>query len=114
VEQTFRRLYEEKFGEAPASILQIEGDGSSRQMYRVIGDDGMITSVGVVGPDHDENRAFLSYSRAFRSIGLPVPEIYAVDEEAGLYLEEDLGETTLFDAIVEARAEDPGPTSPRP
>jgi aminoglycoside/choline kinase family phosphotransferase len=43
-----------------------------------------------------------------------VPEIYAVDEEAGLYLEEDLGETTLFDAIVEARAEDPGPTSPRP
>lgn len=107
MEQTFRRLYEEKFGEAPASILQIEGDGSSRQMYRVIGDDGMITSVGVVGPDHDENRAFLSYSRAFRSIGLPVPEIYAADEEAGIYLEEDLGETTLFDGVSSARKDEP-------
>jgi aminoglycoside/choline kinase family phosphotransferase len=111
VEQIFIRLFEERFGKPPASILQIEGDGSSRAMYRLIG-DGMETAVGVVGPDRDENRAFLSYSRAFRSIDLPVPEIYAVDEEAGLYLEEDLGETTLFDAIVEARAEDPGADFP--
>ena len=41
------------------------------------------------------------------SIGLPVPEIYAVAPRAGGYLEEDLGETTLFDALSLARAEDP-------
>ncbi|MDX1661819.1 MAG: RNase adapter RapZ, partial [Gemmatimonadota bacterium] len=44
-------------------------------------------------------------SRAFRSIDLPVPEIYADDEEAGAWLMEDLGDTTLFDALRAARVE---------
>jgi aminoglycoside/choline kinase family phosphotransferase len=105
VQQIFRRLFKAHFGKAPASILQIEGDGSSRAMYRLIGDQ-YETAVAVVGPDKEENRAFISYSRDFRSVGLPVPEIYGVDEEAGIYLVEDLGETTLFDAIAAARKED--------
>ena len=60
--------------------------------------------MGVVGPDHDENRAFLSYTRTFLELGLPVPRLYAVDEAAGAWLEEDLGRTTLFDAVLAARA----------
>jgi aminoglycoside/choline kinase family phosphotransferase len=111
VEQTFRRLYETHFGTPPASMLQIEGDGSSRQMYRLIGPD-MQTAVGVVGPDPEENRAFLSFTRAFRSIGLPVPEIYGVEEESGIYLEEDLGDTTLFEAVRTAREADPDAAFP--
>jgi aminoglycoside/choline kinase family phosphotransferase len=105
VQQTFRRLFRQKFGKNPVSILPLEGDGSQRQMYRLVG-EGMETAIGVVGPDREENRAFLSYTAAFRSIGLPVPEVYGVDEKAGLYLEEDLGETTLFDALSLARKED--------
>jgi aminoglycoside/choline kinase family phosphotransferase len=107
VQQIFRRLFEQRFGKPPASVLPLEGDGSSRSMYRVIG-DGYETSIGVVGPDREENRAFISYSRDFRSVGLPVPEIYAVDEDAGVYLEEDLGDTTLFDALSLAREEEKG------
>jgi len=57
-----------------------------------------------MGPDHEENRAFLSFTRAFLGVGLPVPEVYAADEEGGVYLLEDLGDTTLFDALDEARA----------
>ncbi|HET7274114.1 MAG TPA: hypothetical protein VFI91_02980, partial [Longimicrobiaceae bacterium] len=102
MQQILRRLFEKHFGKAPASVIPLEGDGSSRTMFRVVGRD-YETAVGVVGPDHEENRAFLSYSAAFRSAGLPVPEIYGVDEAAGVYLEEDLGDTTLFDALVTAR-----------
>ncbi|HEX6746446.1 MAG TPA: RNase adapter RapZ [Longimicrobium sp.] len=105
MQQTFRRLFRQKFGKNPVSILPLEGDGSQRAMYRLVG-DGMETAIGVVGPDREENRAFLSYTAAFRSIGLPVPEVYGVDEKAGLYLEEDLGETTLFDGLSLARKED--------
>ncbi len=76
-------------------------------MFRLFGEDGR-SSVGVVGPDHEENRAFLAYTRAFRSIGLPVPQIFAADEAAGAYLEQDLGDTTLFDALTAARAEGDG------
>lgn len=111
MQKIFRRLFREYFGKEPASILQIEGDGSSRAMYRLVG-EGMETAVAVVGPDREENRAFLSYSAAFRSVGLPVPQIYAADEEAGIYLEEDLGDTTLFDGIVAARRDDPDAAFP--
>jgi aminoglycoside/choline kinase family phosphotransferase len=88
---------------APEAVLDMAGDGSSRRYHRIRGPDG-ITAVGGVGPDREENRAFLSFSTALREAGLPVPEVYAADENAGVWLEEDLGDTTLFDALEEARA----------
>jgi aminoglycoside/choline kinase family phosphotransferase len=101
------RLYTERFGEPPATVMPLEGDGSARKLYRVIGTNYQ-TAIGVYGPDAEENRAFLSFSRSFREARLPVPEIYAVDEEAGVYLEEDLGDTTLFDALSTARKREGG------
>ena len=95
-------LYKDRFGEAPSAVLALAGDGSSRAYRRLIGSRGL-SVVGVMGPDHEENRAFLSFTRAFRGIDLPVPEVYAADEEGGVYLLEDLGDTTLFDALDEAR-----------
>ena len=96
------RLYQERFGVPPTTVLPLEGDGSARKLYRVVG-ASCDTAIGVFGPDPEENRAFLSYSRSFREAGLAVPQIYAVDEAAGVYLEEDLGDTTLFDAVSAAR-----------
>jgi aminoglycoside/choline kinase family phosphotransferase len=98
----FTRLYQARFGEAPAAILPLEGDGSARKLFRLVGSNYQ-TAIGVFGPDAEENQAFLSYSRSFHEAGLPVPEIYATDEEEGVYLEEDLGDTTLFDALTAAR-----------
>jgi len=111
VQQIFRRLFRQRFGKNPATILPLEGDGSQRQMYRLVGDQ-YETAIGVVGPDREENRAFLSFTESFRSVHLPVPEIYAADEKVGAYLEEDLGETTLFDAVTAARKEEPGAEFP--
>jgi aminoglycoside/choline kinase family phosphotransferase len=105
------RLFTARFDRPPRSILEIAGDGSNRSYYRLIGDD-LRTAVGAVGPDREENRAFVSFSRSFLAAGLPVPEIFGVDEEAGVWLESDLGDTTLFNALVEARKSDPGPAFP--
>jgi aminoglycoside/choline kinase family phosphotransferase len=108
VQQTvLERLFRSHFGTDPVTVLPLEGDGSARKMFRLVG-PGYETAIGVFGPDRDENRAFLSYSRSFRAAGLPVPFIYAADEGRGLYLEEDLGDTTLFDALSTARKHEPG------
>ncbi|HEX6070014.1 MAG TPA: RNase adapter RapZ [Longimicrobiaceae bacterium] len=104
---TLTRLYQERFGEPPAAVLPLEGDGSARKLFRLVGNNYQ-TAIGVYGPDAEENRAFLSYSRSFREVGLAVPQIFATDEAAGLYLEEDLGDTTLFDAMSAARKRDGG------
>lgn len=95
-------LFEERFGRRPDVILDMAADGSQRQYFRLVGPDER-TAVGAIGPDHDENRAFLAFAKAFRGIDLPVPEIYAEDQGAGVWLEEDLGDTTLFAALSAAR-----------
>jgi aminoglycoside/choline kinase family phosphotransferase len=97
-------LFESRFGYRPEVILDLAADGSTRRYFRLVGRDNR-TVVGAIGPDRDENRAFLEFARAFHRAGLPVPEIYAEDREAGVWIEEDLGDTTLFQALSTARVE---------
>ena len=97
-------LFEAHFGHRPDAILDMAADGSTRQYFRLMwGDDH--TAVGAIGPDREENRAFLEFAKAFRRAGLPVPQVYAEDRESGVWLEEDLGDTTLFQALSTARVE---------
>ncbi len=96
-------LYSQTFGRPPETVSRIAPDGSQRQYFRLTR-AGHPPVVGAHGPDAEENRAFLSFSRALRGAGLPVPEIFAADEHLGIWLAEDLGDTTLFAALSAARA----------
>jgi aminoglycoside/choline kinase family phosphotransferase len=97
-------LFSLRFGSAPALIEELRAHGSDRKLYRLRGKDGR-SVVGVEHSDRDENKAFLSFSRHFRTLGLPVPEIFAEDEQAGIYLEEDLGNSTLFELLQAERGQ---------
>ena len=100
------QLYQECFGTRPEAVLALAADGSSRTYWRLVGPGGR-TVVAGMGPDRNENRAFFSFSRTLHGIDLPVPEIYAADEDAGVWLVEDLGDTTLF-AELERRRDEAG------
>jgi aminoglycoside/choline kinase family phosphotransferase len=96
------RLFEAHFGRPPAFLRPVVADGSRRRMVRMGTADGR-TAIGVTGPEPEENRAFLAFSRTFAGLGLPVPAVYGADETEGVYLVEDLGDTTLFQALTAAR-----------
>ena len=100
-EAPLRALYKKTFGLEPGSFEPLKADGSARRLFRL--GDRTRSVIGVFGPDKLENRAFLEFSRHFRAEKLPVPEIYAADEAQGLYLEEDLGSTTLFEYLSAER-----------
>lgn len=108
-EASLKGLFESHFGEPAAVVAALKGDGSSRRIFRLSGRGR--GAVGVINPDQRENKAFLEFSRHFRRSGLPVPEIYAEDAERGIYLEEDLGDTTLFQFLSESRGRS-GPSKP--
>ena len=61
------------------------------------------SAIGILYDVREENVAFLEFSRHFRKHGLPVPQIYAEDLSNGAYLEEDLGDTTLFEFLSQHR-----------
>jgi len=82
-------------------ILALPAAGSDRQYYRLTGQTKV--AIGVYGPDRNENSAFLGFTRHFRDFGLPVPEIYSVDEEHGCYLMSDLGDVSLLQHLESRR-----------
>lgn len=93
------RLFEQHFGRAAEKVQSLQGQlgGSGRAILRLTG--GPSTAIGIVYPVREENIAFLEFTRHFHRHGLPVPEIYAEDLAASAYLEEDLGDITLFDLL---------------
>ena len=101
IEEALKALYEKTFGEKARRSAPLKGDGSARKLFRLWGARGSV--IGAVNADRKENEAFLGFSRHFRRKGLPVPEIYAEDLKSGLYLEEDLGDTTLFQFLTKNR-----------
>lgn len=96
-------LFERGTGEKPLSVEPMRADASTRLLFRIRG--GGRSVVGVAHDRPEENAAFLGFSRAFRAGGLPVPEILAEDAAAGLYLETDLGDETLFLRVRRAHEE---------
>ncbi len=97
------RLFERHF-QAPADevrALQGQLGGSGRTIVRL--GVGKQTAIGIQHAVREENVAFLEFSRHFRRHGLPVPEIYEEDLNEGAYLEEDLGDETLFQFLMENR-----------
>jgi aminoglycoside/choline kinase family phosphotransferase len=105
MKQILADLYKATLGEAPIEVNELPAHGSSRKYFRLSGSPK--TLIGAINSDRTENEAFLYFSRHFRSAGLPVPEIYGENLDQGAYLEEDLGDTTLFDLLVAERQAHP-------
>ncbi len=94
-------IFKRKYGAAPDSIVTLRSDGSDRKIYRLF--SGKQSFIGIIGDDADENIAFVEFSKTFRDFGLRVPEIYIADLKKGVYLEEDLGDFTLFQWMMGIR-----------
>ncbi|HVN94451.1 MAG TPA: RNase adapter RapZ [Terracidiphilus sp.] len=104
--EVLKRLFAQHFQSAPDSVTPLQGQlgGSGRVIVRLSGAGH--TAAGILYSVREENVAFIEFSRHFRRHGLPVPEIYAEDLSEGAYLEEDLGDTTLFEFLSANRSGD--------
>jgi aminoglycoside/choline kinase family phosphotransferase len=106
VMEVLNKLFEQHFGSPVERAQPVQGQlgASGRKIIRLANEK--FSAIGVIHDLREENVAFLEFSRQFRKHDLPVPEIYAeaLDEDA--YLEEDLGETTLFQFLTANRVGD--------
>jgi aminoglycoside/choline kinase family phosphotransferase len=98
-----KKLFEQHFHTAASRIQPLQGElgGSGRKIIRLASDKA--SAIGILYNVREENAAFVEFSRHFRRQGLPVPDIYGEDLNHGAYLEEDLGNTTLFEFLSNNR-----------
>ena len=82
---------------------KIPQSGSDRVYYRVVTYHFKIKGSGnfIITSNMNirENRSFILFSRHFHSIGAPVPEIYAENEDGSLYIQQDLGNHSLLNEL---------------
>ncbi len=104
-------LFARHFGHRPLNVVALPQSGSNRKYYRLA--SATDTAIGVYSQDKKENAAFLSFSRSFGAAGLRVPEVYEVDEAYGVYLQQDLGDETLFSLLTSERKLNGGKFPPR-
>ncbi|MFZ1799304.1 MAG: RNase adapter RapZ [Chitinophagaceae bacterium] len=92
-----KNLYAQHAGKQPEAIEKLAPGGGDREYYRVWGNGS--TCIATFNENIKENNTFIKFSRHFHGKGIPVPEIFITDEDNTMYLQEDLGNTTLLNVL---------------
>lgn len=100
--EALKQLFEQWAGVPCDECLMLSGGGSSRRYYRMSG-HGRRAVIGCIATDRRENEAFFSYTRQFHAKGMPVPELYAVSDDGCRYLQQDLGDQTIYGILFEKK-----------
>ena len=99
--EQLKALFEQWAGEPCTQCLALGANGSSRRYYRIVGDTHRC--IGAIASDIRENEAFFAYSRHFHASGIRVPELYVVHPDRVRYLQQDLGDQTLYGLLHEKK-----------
>jgi len=84
-------------GYSDESCVEPAGSAGSGRLYYRIKEYKKSSILQVNAIANEDFKNFVSFGKYFHSVDLPVPRIYAVDEQAAQVLMEDLGKRSLFD-----------------
>ncbi len=97
-ESTIINLYENFTGSLPLKVMPLPASGSDRKYYRLISDGKSF--IAAYNEEIKENVAFIEFANHFRNRNLPVPTVINVSKDLKAYLQEDLGDETLFSILT--------------
>lgn len=100
--QSLTDLFNSFTGKPHQTIEALPTSGSNRKYFRISA--GATSLIGVYGESREENHAFIVLADHFRKQGLNVPLVLAVSGDESCYLQEDLGDSLLFDRIKAGRS----------
>ena len=98
-----QRLFEQRFHSLPARIEALQGELGGVGAEILSGWPATRSAPLGFCTGCTRRMSRSGILKHFRKNGLPVPEIYAEDLEHGAYLEEDFGDTTLFEFLSKHR-----------
>ncbi|HEY0676702.1 MAG TPA: RNase adapter RapZ [Chitinophagaceae bacterium] len=98
VSDVIMELYEKWKGKPAASVDLLPQSGSDRRYFRIHETSGG-SVIATIGANTRENEVFIYFSKHFRKKSLPTPEIYTVNDETTIYLQEDFGDVSLLNKL---------------
>ena len=99
--EELKQLFISCTGLEPEVCTLLAGAGSGRRYYRMQAAGKSL--IGVEGESVEENRAFVTLSHHLAACGCPVPKVVSVSDDEMFYLQQDLGDTSLYDALAYCR-----------
>ncbi len=99
-EEIVERLYEEHFGEVPKKTSALPVSGSDRRYFRITGNNDK-TTIATINQNVAENNTYFYFTELFRKHGIHVPEVLRTSKDRRVYLQQDVGHTSLFDMLLE-------------
>lgn len=88
------------------TVMPLTPDASTRNYFRVPWNSGKAVAAVYPEPFDPEFHPYLDVTRLFLDNGIPVPEIYAVEGQSGIIVQEDLGDRQLFKVYDELPEDD--------
>ncbi|HLO00578.1 MAG TPA: phosphotransferase [Pyrinomonadaceae bacterium] len=97
--------YLERNGVNDRLIVPLTPDASTRNYFRISWKKARAVAAVYPEPFDPDFHPYLDVTRLFSESGIPVPDIYAVDGQSGVIIQEDLGDRQLF-RLYEAAPKD--------
>src|SRR5256714_4183699 len=91
---------------ASKRIVALTPDASTREYFRIPWEKGNAVAAVYPEPFDASVHPYLDVTRLFRDCNLPVPEVYDVDADAGIIVQEDLGSRQLCQVFEEVSEEE--------
>src|ERR1044071_4169111 len=92
-------------GIASKEVIPLTPDASTRKYYRIGWKKRTAIAAVYAEPFDPEIHPYLDVTRLFLDCDIPVPEIYEVDGNAGIIVQEDLGDRQLYHIYQEESEE---------
>jgi len=99
VKEEIEKLFEQFSKEPITAIDKLPQAGSERHYFRIHTSDK--TFIATYGANLKENESFIYFSKHFRKKQLATPEIFCINTEKNIYLQEDFGDTSLLNNLEE-------------
>ena len=93
--ENIKELFKKFNATAILRIEKIPQSGSDRTYFRIYCENEK-SYIATFSNNIKENNAFIYFSNHFKKINAPVPEVFAVNEEGNIYIQEDFGDVSLL------------------
>ncbi len=99
VKEDIKKLFRQYSDGIITSIEKLPQSGSDRMYLRILTNEG--SYIATYNTNVKENNSFINFSRHFKKCNCPVPEIYIVNDEQTIYIQEDLADKSLLNELEE-------------